>query len=331
MTDTVRTLAALQALLHDNAVKDITPQKLRDFLVSAALKNDLIWPGMGMGLFSTGDNGATRHANFGAWVDALLLAGFTQIRLDVPSYYDDAAIALSLGSVDIAVTAGAKVIWGVASDADHLLTHTIWHAASTGYAAKVLAAAASAQSHGVYEFLIGNEEELHNDPGFTDADVRTHLLELATTVQGTFTNGNVSYSMNEDSVDAWVTITKAGIAGKIDLLGINCYRGVSGAFGSNWKTITTNLINEFGAEHTYVSELGPSALGLADYSADEAVQATALAEMIAYIKSLGITRAFYFDYYGDARQYGPPEDFGVLKTNGTYRQLWDVLKKSGLY
>jgi len=36
MADTRRTLAALQALLADNATGDISPQDLRDFLVSAA-------------------------------------------------------------------------------------------------------------------------------------------------------------------------------------------------------------------------------------------------------------------------------------------------------
>lgn len=35
MVDTVRTLAALQALFADNVIEDISPQDLRDFLVSA--------------------------------------------------------------------------------------------------------------------------------------------------------------------------------------------------------------------------------------------------------------------------------------------------------
>jgi hypothetical protein len=55
MSDTIRTKVALQTLLADNTTGDITPQKLRDFLVSAF---DMIGPG------SLGDGGSSNFLGF---------------------------------------------------------------------------------------------------------------------------------------------------------------------------------------------------------------------------------------------------------------------------
>jgi len=48
---------------------------------------------------------------------------------------------------------------------------------------------------------------------------------------------------------------------------------------------------------------------------DESVQAEALNEMIEYIKNSGMKRAFYFTWQTNA--------YGIIKSDGTYRQLWD--------
>jgi hypothetical protein len=64
--------------------------------------------------------------------------------------------------------------------------------------------------------------------------------------------------------------------------------------------------------------VGPSWSSLDDYSTDEAVQATAVTEMIEYIKDSGMTRALYFCY---TDPYWLP-GFGVMKDDGTYRLLW---------
>jgi hypothetical protein len=45
MADTPRTLAALQALFPDNSAGDISPQDLRDFLVSAGLQTEAMIAG----------------------------------------------------------------------------------------------------------------------------------------------------------------------------------------------------------------------------------------------------------------------------------------------
>lgn len=55
MVDTVRTLAALQALLPDNTSGDISPQDIRDFLVS-------VYPPNGLGLIYTADPGYGSNA-----------------------------------------------------------------------------------------------------------------------------------------------------------------------------------------------------------------------------------------------------------------------------
>jgi len=58
---------------------------------------------------------------------------------------------------------------------------------------------------------------------------------------------------------------------------------------------------------------------LDDYNTDEAIQATAVTEMIDYIKASGMTRAIFF-CYNDAPWLS---GFGALKDDGTYRLLWD--------
>jgi hypothetical protein len=270
----------------------------------------------GMVLFSTGDNNWELSADFGDWVDDLLANGFTQLRIDIPSWDGEAGVAISKTAVTAAVAKGAQVIWGV-SFGDSGITAANWNA----YSAAVQVQAQWAQDNGVYEFQIGNELELNHDGSITDAQIRANLKTLATAVQGIFTRGNISYSFDPDAAAGWIAAGR----GDIDLMAFNCYRGGGGVFDDNWKTVLTALVTAFGPDHTYVSELGPSATSLADYSADETIQAAAVAEMIEYIRASGMTRAFNFNYYDDSRPFGPA-GFGALKANGTYRKLWDVLK-----
>lgn len=205
------------------------------------------------------------------------------------------------------VSKGAQVIWGVGSGAG-TITATNW----LGYRQAILDNAQWAQDNGVYEFQLGNEEEVHVDgTTITGEQMITNLKDVATEVKQIFTRGNISYSYGWGYDVDWIAEGK----GDIDIIAANL------SMGDGWKTTITNLINAFGVDGTYLTEFYPSWVSLDDYSTDEVMQAQAIAEMIDYIKSSGMKRAIFFCYYDDARPFGP-EGFGIVKTDGNYRLLW---------
>ena len=188
-----------------------------------------------------------------------------------------------------------------------------------GFKEAILIAAQWAQDNGVFEFQIGNEEEFHVDGStMTEAQIIINLKAVATEVQEIFTNGNVSYSTTHENISDWITAGK----GDLDILASNVYMGGT-EFDDAWKTKITNLVNEFGVGGACLTEFAPSYASLDDYSEDEAVQATAVTEMINYIKGLGMTRAFFFCWKNE-----PSSTFGVVKDNESYRLLWWSLLNS---
>ena len=154
------------------------------------------------------------------------------------------------------------------------------------------------------------------------ASLITNLKSLATEVQAIFTNGNVTYTPAYPWFSDWIAAGKGGI----DKIGGNIYQDnewyKEGDFFSNyWKDEIDDLIAAFGTDGMYISEFNLSAADIDNYSADETVQAGAVADMIDYIRSQGVTRADFYcwkDYVGEG-------NFGVTKTDGTYRELWNVL------
>ena len=93
--------------------------------------------------------------DFDSQVDVLLANGFTELRIGLPAYNDTEYIALCKASILRAIAKGAKVIWGVCSGGAPL-TSSNWEAFRQG----VKDTAQWAQDNGVYEFLIGNEDEM---------------------------------------------------------------------------------------------------------------------------------------------------------------------------
>jgi len=283
----------------------------------------VMWSGLGMHIFPTSDNTYPFELSpsFGDWVDELLSNGFTQLRIDSTYWSDAGAVAISKSAVAIAVSKGAEVIWGVGAGAT-TLTSANWPDFRQG----ILDTAQWAQDNGVYEFQLGNEEELHNDDTtLTDVQLRTNIKAIATEVQAIFTRGNISYSCDQGSVNSWIAIGK----GDMDILAVNEYMGETTFNNNTWKTDITNLVNAFGSNGTYLTEFSLSCVSLDTYSTDEAVQAAAVTEMIEYIKASGMERAIFFCYYDDSQPFGP-EGFGVVKTDGNYRLLWNqALLNSG--
>ena len=230
------------------------------------------WSGLGMCL-----GGVDDINQFNTDVDTLLANGFTQIRVHLSPYTESGWQTLSKAAVLSAISKGADVIWGVTGGAGPL-TADDW----VDYRVEILAAAQWAQDNGVYEFQIGNEEEMHNDDTtLTDTQLIANLKSVATEVQAIFTNGNVSYSFGGVGINTWLTTGK----GDIDILATNLYMGGHGYYDDWWKTLITKMVNAFGTDGIYLTEFGPSWSSLNDYSTDEAVQAKAISEMINYIIS----------------------------------------------
>ena len=270
----------------------------------------VMWSGLGMGAWCS---------DVDDYINTWLNNGFIDLRLDIPSYQDTALLAASKAKVITAVAAGARVIWGVSSNSFDNPGYTITTANWLDFRAAILDAAQWAQANGVYEFQLGNEEGLHIDgTTMTLAQLIINIKSVATEVKDIFTNGNISYSCYQDVISDWITAGK----GDIDIMALNIYREWGTHNAIPWKSKIDNMVSAFGIGGTYITEFGLHTDGLDNYSTDEVIQAVAVAEMIEYIKASGIERALFFFWKGD--------DFGAMKTDGTYRLLWNqALLNSG--
>jgi hypothetical protein len=81
-----------------------------------------------------------------SYIDMLLANGFTELRMDIPTYTDTEWLGYSKTAVITAVGKGADVIWGVS--APDPLTAANWGA----YRTAILDAADWAQDNGVLNF-----------------------------------------------------------------------------------------------------------------------------------------------------------------------------------
>jgi hypothetical protein len=255
-------------------------------------------------------NSGTSVEIYNTYIDNLILNNFTEMRVSLRGYENEADFNLSKEHSNCIVAKGSRSIWGCT--ASTTLTAANWN----DYRLAVLDAAAWAEANGVYEFQLGNELEYKTDnTTLTHDQLVINLKSLATEVKLIFTRGNISYSACQQHIDHWYSAGK----GDIDLIAFNDYIGSYAPFDINvFKDNITNLVNNFGISGCYLSEFSVSNISLDDYSTDESRQRDGIIEMIKYIKLSGIKRAFFFMYAGDT--------FGAYKTDGTPRKLWDVLK-----
>jgi len=269
----------------------------KSYSVIESIEEPVKWSGLAM------DFGFYPVEDCDAYFDTLLAAGFTEIRIHMsdPAYPED--VEATKVTALAALAKGFDVWWGV-SAANHTLTAANW----SDYATAVEGYAAWAQANGIYEFLIGNEEERHNDnTTLTDAQLRTNLRALATSVQSIFTNGDVGYGNSCEFLPDWITEGR----GDIDQVSWMSYIDEE---NDDWKNNIDAMVAAFGTDHAYINEFNVDSGGYSWYSEDEAVQAAGITEMIDYFKASGITRAFFYEW--------GPGDFGVLKDDSTYRLLW---------
>lgn len=260
---------------------------------------------VGIGMYSTDD-----ISIFEGYIKDCLNNNINCLRIDISNYNNLASIAVSKIAVLKAVSLGAKVVWGVSTNGlNPKITAANWN----DYREGVLAVAHWAEDNGVYEFQLGNEVESQIDgTTLTMEQFIINLKALATEVKTIFKRGKISYSIGVEGYTPFLTIDKEDI----DILALNLYRGSPTQTG--WKTIISNYYDTFGSDGTYLTEMGLNGTSLANYSADEDIQASAILEMIEYCSYKGIKRVHYFNYIGDA--------FGVRNDNGTYKKILDILK-----
>ena len=175
------TVSVVNAIIHKTTSGN--------FEIQENTEEPVMWSVLGMDVFSLSDKVRELSPYFSNWIDDLLANGFNDIHTDVISDGATQDIAISKSAIDIAVAKGANVIWGFSKYLP--LTAANWPT----HRQAILDAAQWAQDNGVYEFIIGNEEDAHNDDTtMTDAEVRTLMRGVATDVQAIFTSGNITYS-----------------------------------------------------------------------------------------------------------------------------------------
>jgi hypothetical protein len=277
------------------------------------------WSGVGMCFEDVWD-----EDNYDKYFDGLLAAGFEWIRIGGADATETANVAQTQIAALAAKNKGFKVIFCV-NASEHTLTAANWNAHATA----VKGYATWAENNSMDEFCFGNEEENHNDKvTLTNAQVRTNIRALATEVQALYTIGDVTYSnaiWGQDESDIlanWISEGK----GDIDQIGWFCYRDLGDPDFDYWMSTIDDITAEWTPDEAYISEFNLDSGGYEWWAdkfpelGDEEGEAIGITELIAYLRSKGISRAFFF-YHTDPGWYGA-DAYECLKEDDTYRLLW---------
>lgn len=127
----------------------------------------------------------------------------------------------------------------IGNDAGTLTSKTL-----AAYDTGVVAEAKWAQTHGINEVSLGNEQE-NRLSGISKSQWISHVKQLATKVRAVYA-GKISYSTSGDFTQNWIN---AGSLGAIDLFAENDYCG----HGCNQNFIQI-AVNKWGINHVEVSE-----------------------------------------------------------------------------
>lgn len=224
--------------------------------------------------------------------------------------------------------AGFHVMWGFSSMGQTTINSSNWNS----YANSVIAEATYCQANDVCDlFIIGNEMEQFNDnTTLTDAQLRTNIRALGTSVKAVFSRPIVYCAEYGSSASTfgtyrWIQEGKANI----DYLGANLYGNydvsthrylpryaigqggipaLNAAFGSNW------ILSEFGVDGTNTVFNAMS----------EDRKNAEMATYLEFIKNNNVGRAYLYQYRAfddnDAN-----DSFFLRYSNGRCRPAWYAL------
>lgn len=235
----------------------------------------------------------------------VLLSNFPEVRF-FTSYTENDVI--NNAHIAIVNTPDTKWTYGITS---YEVSNDTWE----DYAYKVKAEAQWAEGK-VFEFMIGNELEQYL-VDMTVAELISKVKVLATEVKAIF-SGKISYAPTPLSnyISEWINAGK----GDIDLIGGNIY--YDSPTSTEWKAKTQDLINAFGADF-YISEFNLHYVNMEDFTDNEDTQAMYVGEMIQFFIDVGIDRMFWLQWHDWSGGH-----LGVIKMDGTYRKVWDILLKT---
>lgn len=236
--------------------------------------------------------------------------GITKLRFNNVDYADTAGIAFwRTVAANSCVMGFARVIHGITAGTTQITAST-WQA----FANAVLDEAKWAYNNGNANLWleIGNEEELHHDGSITDAQVRTNLRTLAASVKSLYPTLTVCYCASNvpGEMDAWISEGR----GSIDYLGFNIYDSPTTLVTDVSKLYTAfgtrGFISEWNRQNSFSQTTG------------DQNDAIINSQLLAIIKSSGITDAYFFSYYYPSTQYG------VLRVDGTYTMSWCAIQEA---
>lgn len=260
----------------------------------------MIWSGIGINYGHQVADSVYDTAQVNSDLDYLYSLGFRKIRIAYPTFGASQTLTNCQDMVTRALAKGFYVQWGVVSNSPS--TATIWGNFKT-YVSGTLAPYAQSLNNANFELAIGNEEELHCDgTTLTASTVRSDIKTLATTCQGIYTIGNISYQADAGQISAWNSL---GI-GNLDLIGFNVYGPIS-----SFSTDIKNIIGNFGIQG-FISEFDFITNGFADYASEMAWYSDVISRMQA-IRKLNLTSAYAFTYRDG--QFGSTPNTWALKLN----------------
>ena len=245
--------------------------------------------------------------------------GFAKLRVALPAYNTSAATIIKQQEiVTTALDMGFYVIWGVCAPTN--FTDVQW-AAFKAYVTDTIAPWAQSLNNENFELSIGNEEEALNNGANApdDATVRSDIRSLATTIQGIYTVGNISYQAPVTNIADWIS---EGI-GDLDKIGFNIYLSLN-----NFYTNVKNAFDAFGVAFELTEWNVQSGF---KGSPNEDMNEKEIRDRLQIIKDLGVGAAYFFTYnhssdsWGIAN-WGTDGNFSILKEDGTeYRQAFNAL------
>lgn len=242
---------------------------------------------------------------------------FSRIRIFIPNTSISARVRDNcLRIASIAKGLGFKVVWGCTANPS-VLTASNWQT----YRDYVVQRAQLAESYGIDEFTLGNEDEYRIDGTTLSIGIfRSNIISLAADVKQVF-SGDISYTVSHNHTFGWISIGKHNL-GSLDKLGLNVY-GSHPADQRYFIYILSTFYKEFGSA-MYISEFNITD-NWADAPASEHERYVALKTKIDYIRRTGVNEAYYFIF-----SHRSTDQFSLKRADGTYSAMWKALSHDSL-